>query len=222
MTNPSQETLIIFTRYPESGKTKTRLIPALGTEGAANLQKKLTEYTLTEASKLEVNLRVYFSGGNETLMQRWLGENYQYYRQRAGDLGKKLIAALEESFTADVAKIVIIGIDCPDLDAAIIKQAVAKLKHQDLVLGPAEDGGYYLIGLRSCLPELFQGIDWGTDMVLKQTVSIAKKTGLNIYYLPMFNDLDTPEDIEKSGLLKAIQTEEPLSREELLKALNRD
>lgn len=208
MTNASQETLIIFTRYPEPGQTKTRLIPALGTEGAANLQKKLTEYTLTEASKLGVNLRVYFSGGNETLMQRWLGENYQYYRQREGDLGEKLIAALEESFTADVAKIVIIGIDCPDLDAAIIKQAFAELNHQDLVLGPAEDGGYYLIGLRSCLPELFQGIDWGTDVVLKQTISIAEKKGLNIHYLPMFNDLDTPEDIEKSGLLKAIQAEE--------------
>jgi len=192
--------IIIFTRYPEPGKTKTRLISALGEQGAAELQKTLTEYTITEVSKLDVNIRVYFSGGNETLMRNWLGNTYQYCPQSRGDLGERLIAALKESFTAQVERIIIIGIDCPGLDAQLINQAFQQLLSNDLVLGKAEDGGYYLIGLRRFLPKLFQGIDWGTNAVLQQTVSIAETMGLKIGYLPMLNDIDVPEDLENITL----------------------
>ena len=196
MTNPSQNRIIIFTRYPEPGKTKTRLISALGEQGAAQLQKKLTEYTIKEVSKLEADIQVYFSGGNEALMQDWLGNTYQYYPQSNGDLGKRLIAALEESFTPEIEKIVIIGIDCPELNADLINEAFEKLSSNDLVLGKAEDGGYYLIGLHHFRPELFQGIDWGTSVVLQQTIAIAETMGLAIRYLPMLNDIDLPEDLE--------------------------
>lgn len=196
MTNPYQNRIIIFTRYPEPGKTKTRLISALGEQGAAQLQKKLTEYTLREVSKLEADIQVYFSGGNEALMQDWLGNTYQYYPQSNGDLGERLIAALEESFTPEIEKIVIIGIDCPELNADLINEAFEKLSSNDLVLGKAEDGGYYLIGLRHFLPELFQGIDWGTSVVLQQTIAIAETMRLAISYLPMLNDIDVPEDLE--------------------------
>ncbi len=200
MTNVAKESLIIFTRYPQAGKTKTRLIPALGEEGAAQLQKKLTEYTLKEADQLTVDIRVYFSDGNENLMANWLGNSYQYYRQSNGDLGDRLIAALEESFTEEIEKIVIIGIDCPDLNADLIQQAFQALSTQDLVLGKAEDGGYYLIGLRGFYPELFQDIDWGTHLVLEQTVASAEAIGLTMSYLPMLNDIDTPEDLERVTL----------------------
>jgi len=200
MTNVAKESLIIFTRYPQAGKTKTRLIPALGEEGAAQLQKKLTEHTLKEADQLAVNIRVYFSDGNENLIANWLGNFYQYYRQSNGDLGERLIAALKESFTEEIEKIVIIGIDCPDLNADLIQQAFQALSTQDLVLGKAEDGGYYLIGLRGFYPELFQGIDWGTHLVLQQTVALAEAIGLTINYLPMLNDIDTPEDLERVTL----------------------
>ena len=208
MNNNQKEILIIFTRYPEAGKTKTRLIPALGEKGAAKLQKQLTELTLTEAQKLSVDIRVYFSGGNEALMRNWLGNNGQYHPQSEGDLGTRLIAALQETFTEEVEKIVIIGIDCPDLNAELISIAFQKLLATDLVLGKAEDGGYYLIGLRRCIPELFQGIDWGTDVVLQQTVTIAERIGLTISYLPVLNDIDTPEDLERiTGLTN--QTSDP-------------
>lgn len=200
MNNNSKATLIIFTRYPEPGKTKTRLISALGEEGAAKLQKQLTEFTVTEARKLAVNLRVYFSGGSEGLMKTWLGENDQYYPQSNGDLGTRLITALQETFTEDVEKVVIIGIDCPELNADLISVAFEKLSETDLVLGKAADGGYYLIGLSRCLPELFQGINWGTDVVLQQTVKIAERMGLTISYLPVLNDIDTPEDLEQITL----------------------
>lgn len=193
----SKETLIIFTRYPEVGKTKTRLIPALGEEGAAKLQQKLTEDTIQKISQVPVKCRVYFSGGNEQLMKQWLGSEYSYYPQSKGDLGEKLITALKETFSEEMEKVVIIGIDCPDLDATLINQAFSQLSDQDLVLGKAEDGGYYLIGLRDCIPELFQGITWGTDQVLQETVAIAEKLGLKISYLPILNDIDTPEDLEQ-------------------------
>lgn len=200
MANSSKDTLIIFTRYPEVGKTKTRLIPALGEAGAAKLQQKLTEYTVQEASKVAVNCRIYFSGGNQELMREWLGDSYAYYPQSEGDLGEKLIAALEETCSENVEKVVIIGIDCPDLNADLIKQAFSELSDKDVVLGKAEDGGYYLIGLRDCIPALFQGITWGTDQVLQQTVAIAEKLGLEMSFLPMLNDIDTPEDLEKSEI----------------------
>ncbi|AFZ43458.1 Protein of unknown function DUF2064 [Halothece sp. PCC 7418] len=196
MTQSSKETLIIFTRYPEAGKTKTRLISALGEEGAAQLQKKLTEHTLKEVSKLPVNLRIYFAGGNQKLMSDWLGNRYQYYPQSSGDLGQRLLAALKESFTQQIERILIIGIDCPDLNADLIYRAFQKLKENDLVLGKAEDGGYYLIGLSGFYPQLFQGIDWGTHLVLQQTVAVAETMGLSISYLPILNDIDTPEDLE--------------------------
>lgn len=196
MTESSKETLIIFTRYPEAGKTKTRLISALGEEGAAQLQKKLTEHTLNEVSQLPVNLRIYFAGGNQKLMSDWLGNRYQYYPQSSGDLGKRLLAALKESFSQQIERIVMIGIDCPDLSADLIDNAFQKLKENDLVLGKAEDGGYYLIGLDGFYPQLFQGIDWGTHVVLQQTVAVAETLGLSISYLPILNDIDTPEDLE--------------------------
>lgn len=196
MRNASQATLIIFTRYPEPGKTKTRLIASLGKEGAAQLQKKLTEHTLKEVSQLAVNCQIHFAGGNKKLMTNWLGENYAYYPQSEGDLGDRLIAAVQKNFYEDCERIVIIGIDCPDLKADLIDRAFQELTHNDLVLGKAEDGGYYLIGLREFYPQLFQGIEWGTHVVLQQTVAVAETLGLTISYLPMLNDIDTPEDLK--------------------------
>jgi len=202
MPEPKQ-TLIIFTRYPEAGKTKTRLISVLGENGAAELQQKLTEHTLNQVSELEpirsLNVRIYFSGGNAILMRHWLGNQYSYYPQVSGDLGKRLIAAVEESFTQGIEKAVIIGCDCPDLTSQLMNQAFEKLSDSDLVLGKAVDGGYYLIGLNQCLPELFQGIDWGTNVVLEQTVAIANRLGLTISYLPLLNDIDTPQDLTERG-----------------------
>ncbi len=204
MTNSAKDSLIVFTRYPEAGKTKTRLIPLLGEQGAANLQKKLTEHTLKQICELQqmrpLNVRIYFAGGDVTLMSDWLGSNYYYSPQVSGNLGERLITALQETFTSEIEKVVIIGIDCPDLNSTLINQAFEQLSDSDLVLGKAEDGGYYLIGLRRFLPELFQGIDWGSEIVLQQTINIANRLGLKTSYLPLLNDIDTPQDLKKVKL----------------------
>jgi hypothetical protein len=195
----TKECLIIFTRYPEPGKTKTRLIPVLGAEGAATLQRKMTEGTLAEAKKLQasypLSVEVHFAGGNEQLMQDWLGSSIIYRQQSEGDIGCRMASAFQASFEAGINATVIIGTDCPDLNAQLMAQAFQALHQHDLVLGPAQDGGYYLIGLRRLIPELFTGIRWSTAEVLQQTHTIAQKLELAVGFLPLLSDVDRPEDL---------------------------
>ena len=194
--------LIIFTRYPEPGKTKTRLIPALGAEGAANLQRQMTETTVKKANKLfdfiSLSVEVRFVGGDLQLMKNWLGSDLKYQEQGMGDLGERMARGFQSAFNRGMNSAIIIGIDCPSLTPEIILHAFTKLTKSDVIIGPATDGGYYLIGLRKSTPELFQGINWGTSEVLSKTVAIAQSLKLVIDYLPELSDIDRPEDLEKS------------------------
>ena len=193
------ESLIIFTRYPKPGKTKTRLIPALGAEGAANLGRKMTEHTLNQVKELQslrlIAVTVYFAGGNTELMQQWLGSDLRYQCQGEGDLGSRMALAFANAFKEGMSSVAIIGTDCPSLKPKLMEGAFQALSQYDLVLGPAQDGGYYLIGLRRLIPELFTGISWGTSEVLQQTLTIAKQLDLAIAYLPTLADVDRPEDL---------------------------
>lgn len=194
-----RERLIIFTRYPEPGKTKTRLIPALGLGKAAILQQQMTEHTLAQAQQLQVtlpiDLEIRFTGGTRRLMRSWLGSELAYQRQGSGDLGQRMAQAFRVAFKAGMQQVVIVGIDCPDLDAIALGKAFQELRHHDLVLGPATDGGYYLIGLRRFVPELFQGITWSSDRVWTQTLAIAQQQNLSVSALPPLSDVDRPEDL---------------------------
>ena len=192
------ERLIIFTRYPEPGLTKTRLIPTLGAKGAATLQQQMTEYTLSKVRELQtrpLSLEVRFTGGSLTLMQDWLGTNIIYQAQGKGDLGERMARSLSVAFRAGMERVVIIGTDCPGLNASLLAKAFHQLRSHDLVLGPALDGGYYLVGLRCLILELFIDINWGTAEVLTQTVAIAKKLDVSVAYLPQLADVDRPEDL---------------------------
>ncbi|MFQ4144063.1 TIGR04282 family arsenosugar biosynthesis glycosyltransferase [Chlorogloeopsis sp. ULAP02] len=195
----AKQHLIIFTRYPEPGKTKTRLIPALGNEGAAHLHRQMTEYTLLQVKELQkvipMSLEVRFAGGNSELMQDWLGSGLVYQSQGEGDLGKRMERSLVNAFQTGAESVVIIGTDCPSANTNILAQAFAELQQHNLVLGPAIDGGYYLIGLQYPIPELFTDTDWGTDRVFQQTVDIAHQLNLSVFYLPTLADVDRPEDI---------------------------
>ncbi|NJL36420.1 MAG: glycosyltransferase [Leptolyngbyaceae cyanobacterium SM1_4_3] len=205
----AEEHLIVFTRYPEVGKTKTRLILALGAEGAAMLQRQMTEFTLKQVAQLAdqqnskrdrashspPSVEIRFAGGDRTLMQDWLGSRWLYQPQATGDLGERMCQAFQFAFETGSKRVVTIGIDCPELDAATLAQAFQALQNHDLVLGPATDGGYYLIGLCSLIPELFRGIDWGTDQVFQQTVAVAEAKDLAIATLLPLTDVDRPEDL---------------------------
>ncbi len=193
------ETLVIFTRYPEAGKTKTRMISALGADGAAKLQQEMTEHTLNTAKKLkfchDLAIEVHFVGGNKQSMTAWLGQEIKYIPQVSGDLGYRMHSAFKHTFSLDNQRVVIIGTDCPDLNQVILKDAFDSLHKQDLVLGRAQDGGYYLIGLNHPIPQLFENINWGTEQVLTQTQAIAQQLNLKVNYLPYLSDVDRPEDL---------------------------
>lgn len=190
-----KERLLIFTRYPEPGLAKTRLIPALGAKGAAVLQQQMTEYTLSKLKNNCQSVEVWFTGGSLTLMQHWLGSNIIYQPQGEGDLGSRMVRSLAVAFQDEIERVVIIGTDCPGLNAHFITEAFQQLHFHDLVLGPALDGGYYLIGLRCFIPELFTDINWGTTEVLHQTINIARMLDKSVTYLPRLADVDRPEDL---------------------------
>ena len=197
--------LIIFTRYPVPGRTKTRLIPALGPEGAADLQRQMTEHTLSVVGPLiseGIQLQVRYEGGEESDMKKWLGEVLSFVPQGEGDLGDCMRRAFGDSFKEGFEKAVIVGTDCPSLGADDVAEALDLLEENTLVLGPAVDGGYYLIGIRSDASEwlyelVFENIPWGTDQVFNTTVNVLAETGLDVGLLNEKADVDEPEDLEE-------------------------
>ena len=191
--------LIVFTRYPEAGRTKTRMIPAIGAERAAELQRRMTAHTLAQARQISTHLQVKplvrYAGGSEPAMRALYGNDLAMAPQGDGDLGQKLFHAATEAFNSGVDSLVLCGADCPEMTSVILEQAFGELSRHDVVLGPAVDGGYYLIGLRHPWPDLFESIDWGTERVFDQTKSVAERMGLSVATLPMRRDVDRPEDL---------------------------
>jgi uncharacterized protein len=191
--------LIVFTRYPIPGKTKTRLIPALGAAGAANLHRQMTEHTLAQVRQLRadgVAIEIHYAGATaDRELADWLGADLIYRSQGDGELGERMALSIETALQAGHDRVIIIGTDCPGLTTDILQLAFEQLQDCDLVLGPAIDGGYYLIGLRRFMPELFVGISWGTSAVRQQTIEIATKLGLSMGNLPLLADIDRPEDL---------------------------
>ena len=204
MTTNQRERLIVFARYPEPGRTKTGLIPYLGADAAADLQRRMTEHMVSQIRNLATTrpllMEIRYKGGNQQLMEDWLGSDYIYSPQSKGDLGRRMGRAFEAAFVNGAAVAVIIGTDVPGISLEILHQAFNSLQNTDLVLGPANDGGYYLIGLKQstfnrALPQLMTNISWGSASVLDQSVKIAERMGLKYILLEKLADVDRPEDL---------------------------
>lgn len=142
-----------------------------------------------------VMLRIQFTGADESVMAESFGPQFQYVPQCEGDLGQRLAHAFRESFQTGCRRVVVVGTDCPGLSEVIVHQAFEHLEDHDVVIGPAEDGGYYLIGLAKPAEELFTGIAWGTGQVLETTLAAAISSELSIAVLPTLTDVDRPEDL---------------------------
>lgn len=206
MLTPSEDAhLIVFGRYPRVGKTKTRLIPALGPAGAAALQKRLAEKTVAAARQAakRIGSRLVFchDGGHRKQLCRWLGDRrIHYVAQADGDLGRRMHRAIHRAFEDGARRVVLVGTDIPGLTASRLKQAFSALNQNDLVFGPSTDGGYWLVGMTK--PEnIFDGIVWGRPDVLEKSLALARNKGMRPQMLAPLNDLDTPDDLtrEKGG-----------------------
>lgn len=179
---------VLFTRWPAPGHAKTRLIPALGAYGAASLHRRLTERAVAacRASDLEVEVRT--TGAPPADFAAWLGEDLRYVEQGDGDLGVRLTRA------AVVTPVLLVGADIPDLTGAHLRRAAAMLTEAPVVIGPAEDGGYWLLGLAMPMPMLFKGIAWGRSTVFAETIA---KLATPPVILETLTDLDRPEDLSR-------------------------
>ncbi len=202
-----RDRLLLFTRFPEVGRTKTRLIPALGADGAARLHKLLTERTAMQvkilSEKYGVETVVHYSGGNREKMAAWLGP-LTFVTQVDGDLGFRMQAAFGHAFAEGVEIAVLIGSDIPGISADLLAGAFSALQTAQVAIGPSLDGGYYLIGMHAdaaetLYPVLFERMAWSTAMVFALTCERLKKTAVEVAVMPSLQDIDTPEDLALAG-----------------------
>ena len=189
--------LLIFTKAAELGLTKTRLIPGLGAARAAAAHETLSERVFRAVVGSQLSIVLWGASAHPSLA-RW-AEQYGWplRRQRGDDLGQRMFHALASALADGADRAILIGTDCPLMSAAYVAQAEAALDTADVVVGPAEDGGYALIGLKRAEPALFRDIDWGTDKVLEQTLRAASQAQRNVAMLDTLWDVDRPEDWQR-------------------------
>ncbi len=201
-TPSASESLAIFAKHPESERVKTRLIPALGPEGAAKLYAHMLQHTLSIASQFRrgrvVQTQIWHAGGRPNPQSvnalDTSDDSFTFHAQPDGDLGARMLHAFRVMLR-EASAAAIIGTDCPELSAGILHAAFDALKKHEVVVGPATDGGYYLIGLRRPVPSLFCDMKWSTDQVLAETLVRASSLGLSVHLLPMLDDVDEPKDL---------------------------
>ena len=188
--------IAVLARAPVAGHAKSRLIPALGAEAAAALQARLIERTVATAASARIGPVTLWATPDEThplfrAMRRQFG--VALARQPDGDLGARMHAAVG----ASDGPALVIGTDCPALSADHLHLAAATLRNYDVVVIPADDGGYVLIGLRQPHPTLFADIEWGTKTVMTETRRRLQSLTLSWRELPTLWDVDTPEDLDR-------------------------
>lgn len=191
---------IVFGRYPLPARTKTRLIQALGPTGAADLHRRMTEKTVKKVkeigSRRSIEVEFCFEGGTECKVRRWLGSDMIYSHQESGDLGERMYLAFRKAFYRGCRKVVLLGTDIPELRIELLEEALDALMDHDLVIGPSNDGGYWLMGLNRPV-DLFHGLNWGSRTVLEQTLSLAMRYHFKVHQLETLTDIDTVEDLDQ-------------------------
>ena len=195
----SDKALLIFTRNPELGKCKTRLAATVGDEAALHIYKFLLRHTAEITEKIKVDKFVYYSEGlhKEDI---WDDNRYTKRVQRGEDLGARMENAFAEAFTSGYRSVVIIGSDLYDFTQPEIEHAFKQLQDHEVVIGPAKDGGYYLLGMKTLKPHLFAHKKWGTTTVLQETLNDLKQE--SVAQLPPRNDVDYYEDIKDVEVFK--------------------
>jgi len=194
----TQRRVLLFVRAPELGRVKTRLEKKMDGLTVLALYRCFVEDIIKTLTTGGCDITVYFTPSHKELAVReWLGPTIHIKAQTGRSLGEKMCNAFSDVFATGVSRAVLIGSDIPDLDIEIIHEAFTILENKDMTIGPAEDGGYYLMGFRKEVfdGDVFTGITWGTEHVYRQTMQRIKDVGLNCHALPTWQDVDTYEDL---------------------------
>ncbi|CAN5332700.1 TIGR04282 family arsenosugar biosynthesis glycosyltransferase [soil metagenome] len=195
----AEELLIIFVKNPVAGKVKTRLAESIGSRNALHIYKILLRHTHAAAYSINVDTQVWYSSKIDRT-DLWENGSFDKYLQKGENLGRRMSDAIGKGFDDGYSRVVIIGSDCADLTSGHIRKAFTELTTADCVIGPARDGGYYLLGLSRFLPDLFEEIEWSKPTVLEDTIKILGQNNFTVELLEELNDIDTIEDLKQSGL----------------------
>lgn len=191
----NQNAILLFVRWPEIGKVKTRLSATMGDDEACRVYRLLAERCFSEAlAAKNSQVIVCATGATCEEFASWLPGAADYILQPEGDLGERLGTAFQQTFQAGASSVMAIGTDAPTLDSQSISDAAELLGTHDVVVYPATDGGYVLIGCSSDQPSLFNEMHWSTDRLLAQTLNVCKQQNLCTHVGPQFSDVDTEED----------------------------
>lgn len=198
--------LLVFVKYPEPGKVKTRLAEAIGEERAADCHARMASLSVKRfRTAPETDCIVYFAPEKEeTYFRHWFGGGLGYLPQPDGNLGARLSLGFQNVLARGYQRVIALGTDSPDVPVDYISQADLALQAADVAVGPAADGGYYLIGLSQSHPALFEDIDWSTTRVLGQTLDRAREAGLSVRLLPEWHDVDSI-----GGLTRLADSDDP-------------
>ncbi len=199
MTRDAERTLIVFAKVPRPGRVKTRLAAAIGDVEAASLYGIMGRRVVDGVRGGHYRVVVYIDPANElAAARRWLGAaNVGFRPQEGDDLGERLANAFRREFQR-APQVCAIGTDAPAVDRRVVEHAFAELPANDLVLGPALDGGYYLIGATGYWPDLFRDVPWSTEEVMTTTLARAAALKLRTATLEPLPDIDTVEDLERA------------------------
>ena len=195
--------LIIFIKNPVLGKVKTRLAATVGNLKAFEIYKKLLNHTQKITLLIDADKFLFYADFLNR-EDEWPNNRFIKHLQKGNDLGERMCNAFESTFLNKYQKVIIIGSDCIDLSTSVIEDAYKLLNNSDVVIGPAKDGGYYLLGMKNPHPCLFRNVSWSTSEVLKQTLSICRSQHLNYSLLPPLTDIDAENDLsfEQKKLFK--------------------
>jgi uncharacterized protein len=189
---------ILFAKNPEPGKVKTRLAEGIGPDAAARLYRAFLEDILASLIELRQPFTVAYTPADAgEYFEGSAGGADELFPQKGYDLGERMQNAFLRQFGRGYDKVILIGSDIPLLSPEILEEARQALTDHPAVLGPSRDGGYYLVGLRKSVPGLFAGIEWGSDRVLRDTVSILRRQRCNYRILPELCDIDRSEDLKQ-------------------------
>jgi rSAM/selenodomain-associated transferase 1 len=191
--------ILLFIKEPAAGRVKSRLAASLGADAALALYRSFVLDMLASVKASGVPLRVcYHPPCAGAAVQQWLGMDLAYQPQEGADVGERMEHAFKQAFAEGCPRAVLVGSDIPDLPPAAFTAALRALDDHDAVIGPTQDGGYYLIGFRNgaFLPEVFRGIEWSTASVFSKTVQVLDRAGRQVLQLPLWRDVDTIDDLK--------------------------